>query len=208
MAATVCTDLRELPSEIFVKIMACMSSPIALLDFLTTFTSVIELFENFHMEILPPVLISESPPGLQQRIAEEAPSVSYDVALASWQDAERWTAPALRVAKLKKPHLTLMRIVLEYATGRRTMEAKRLGKELEEMGADVNVCYELTRYWTFRLVHEDAVAVFARGPTSSAQAEADPVVEQNLKQRSHLTWQQKDEIRKGRFGVAHTASSA
>ena len=159
MAGTVRTEIRGLPAEIVVQIMACMPSPIALLDFLTAFTSVIELFEKFHSEILDQVLIIEAPPMVQKMIAEGGKPVSYEFARACSQDAERWNAPALKVPSLRKPHLTLMTIVLDCATGPETKEAKSLRKELEAMGADMNLCYEYTRYWKFRLVHEEAVAV-------------------------------------------------
>ena len=159
MATAVRIGLKDLPAEVVVNIMASIPSPIALLNFLTAFTTVIDLFEKFHSEILYPVFTIEASLTIQQRLANEAEPVSYDAGLACSQDLGRWKVPPLKAFHLEKPHLTLMAIVLECVTGREISEAERFRTELEQRGADMSMCHQYTRYWMFRLVHEEAVAV-------------------------------------------------
>ena len=160
--------LNTLSDDTLIEVMASMSSPTNLLNFLLAFPLTRPLFRNYHRQILSQVLDAEAPDSIIVQQARNRP-LSYGAAVLLLERQGPSVPPLLDVPELMNPTGTLVAVVLAMANirGVDRRRYRKLTAELNDRGFDRYLPQMLRAHWTTRCTLKQARAVVSSCPSIS-----------------------------------------
>ncbi len=158
--ASLTKGLNILAADTLIEVMASMSSPTNLLNFLSAFPFTRALFRRYHRQILGRVLDAEAPDNIIVQQARDPPQ-SYRAAVLILELQDPSMPPPLNVPELTNPMGTLVAIVLAMANIRDVDRERyrKLMPELDDRGPDRCFPQMLRTYWTTRCTLKESRAV-------------------------------------------------